>query len=467
MKPSNKAYILKFGSKALLTGEVDLERTIERIAKEVHRLRDTGVFCVIVTSGAKLVGQTSFEKGIKCNSERRFFSAIGQSKIIDLYRNAFSKINKNIEVAQFLLSREALADRKTYSAISQCLEDCKKHGIIPIINNNDLSFNDRLDFVDNDQLATYIAIMMKADHLFLFSDVDGIFTKNPKVYPDAIKIDGSTHDLSDLENIRQDKGDISNGGIGSKIDAIELSYAFGISVSVGRFENLVNVTLNEVSFGTSFTVNNKKNKIKGYRRWLKAGAVSKGIIIASDKGSNAIAAIGERKSLLHKGIVGVFGEFLAGDVVTIRSESFKTVGIGKSNFSSYELSYSLINSSVKTSKTHGDAVISADQIISHNRDYFENQDSIFLKKVEKYYKKKQISISSNSDFSVEVFKKGNNHPKGPKVLVAKLCSGLTDEQRDELRNQKNNLHLDSWQNFWTLKYYLQEFTNEGLFEEIT
>jgi len=242
--------------------------------------------------------------------------------------------------------------------------------ILPIINENDVLWEDEIKFADNDHLASVIASMLKVDTILLFSDIDGVYTKNPKLYNDAKKITKLDENYQNW-NISIDDSNVSNGGMKSKLDAFKMMSFLGINIHLlskeilkSNDEILKIMSLNINNIGTHL-LPKKKKSYSDYKRWLLTSSIPKGIIIISEKGALALSEnnnINHRTNLYCIGIEKFFGNFDKGDIVSLRDENFNLIGFGKTSYSVDDLQ--------KNKCKQGKVFIHDDFIIMVKNDFF-------------------------------------------------------------------------------------------------
>ncbi len=244
-------------------------------------------------------------------------------------------MRRNIISAQLLITREDFSIRNRYVHLKKILNELTTNNILPIINDNDVLHKESLSFSDNDQLASFIGCLMNASKVFFLSSVNGIYHNYGKIDEKLIEI---IENKKQLENISiGKKTTIGTGGMDSKISSISLLIDAGVDSYVlnGRILNPVTSTLiNKDTICTKII--GAKNKIKGIRRWLLAGASPVGEVVVSHDGSKIIASK-TRKSLLAKGIVKVSGKFSAGDVISIYNIESELIGFGVTKLSSNDI----------------------------------------------------------------------------------------------------------------------------------
>lgn len=255
MKNKFKRIVVKIGTSALIEKNKPNKKLIKSLAKELSGLKKKGHEIILVTSGA--IGfalEKTKQKFPKNTSKQQAMAAIGQSMLMHEYEKEFNKHNQTI--AQFLLSHETFTNKNSLKNLKNTINNLFTMKVIPIINENDAVFTEALSseepFSDNDGLAALTAINLKADLLILLTDVDGIFTEDPKENNKARKINS----LKQLLSKRIGHGKSSKYGIGgvkSKILAVKKVINNNISVGVCKArKGAINDILNNNSSGSFF-----------------------------------------------------------------------------------------------------------------------------------------------------------------------------------------------------------------------
>lgn len=376
--------VVKLGSAAVTDefGYLD-DAFLSNICKQITTAHADGWNFVLVSSGAMVSGRSVVKRQGDhghIHDERRVFSAVGQSRLISKYDSIFANISNAIVPAQILLTRQSLVDRDRYNVIRDVIDDMVANNILPIINSNDATNSRSLDFYDNDQIAAYVAAMVAADMILFVTDIDGVFDKNPKDNPDA-RIVSVLPDNPDewLRSIKINDSKSSFGGMRNKLQALKLMSGLGIASRIGskRERNILLRTLRDSAddqFGTKLSARSVR-KVDPRRRWVIAGAYSKGILVVSSPGAEALWNPDTAISLLAVGIIRFFGSFEKLDVVTIRNADFELVGMGQSRYSARELEklVAQYESDASVQKQSDDT-----PIVVHVNDLFAAKDIAFV-----------------------------------------------------------------------------------------
>lgn len=331
-----KRLVIKIGSNILTSGDngLDMER-IQSIADDISNAQDKGHQIVVVSSGAvaagmKKLGLTEKPKDIIL---KQASAAVGQSSLMWAYEKCFNAHNK--KVAQVLLTRDDFADRKRYINSRNTLISLLSYNVIPIINENDTVATDEIRFGDNDQLAALVAGLIEAERFVILSDVDGLFTDDPRKNPNARLIETAGEITPELEKKAGGTGTIvGTGGMYSKVLAAKKAMYNGTTVNIinGRRKGAILSLLEGIHLGTEFK--GKKTKPSLRKGWIAHGTRAKGIIHLDEGAVRALIQSG--KSLLPSGIVSVTGSFDSGDAVYCVDAKGNRIAKGITNYSSSE-----------------------------------------------------------------------------------------------------------------------------------
>ena len=254
------------------------------------------------------------------------------------YRELFKKFD--LKVAQILLTAEDLSNRASYVHTCDVLSLLLKIGVVPIINENDVTSVDELlrtegykgNFSDNDILSVLVSGAVCADLVIILSDVDGLYTNDP-AEPGSKLIKTIDEITSELKSSLNGKSKFGRGGIQSKINAAEIATSCGIPVVIAnsRRENVILDVLSGKNVGTYFKPQSSMSALK---RWIAFGAAVKGTIYINDGAKKAIL---EGSSLLPVGVTKIVGIFDVGDVVSLEDENHFEFARGAPNFNSSQL----------------------------------------------------------------------------------------------------------------------------------
>jgi glutamate 5-kinase len=335
-----KLFVLKIGSSSLTTenGRLDT-KYLDLIAETVFKnVIEAGNEIIIVTSGAIAtgIGLLNIEKTPKLISEKQALAAVGQVELMNQYSNAFAKYGKH--VAQILLTKSQIEDRKRYLNIKNTIFTLLKKGIIPIINENDTVSVSEIKFGDNDTLSALVASKVLADMLVILTDVDGVYTSNPRQNPDAKLV--KTINIKDYKNLGIDfsaktGSKRGTGGMLTKFKAAQIACLSDVKVFItnGKDKQNVKNLFKNFDLGTTFLPDTKFFNQKEH--WMAFSAKTKGSIIIDDGAENALLNNG--KSLLAIGIISVEGNFSTGDIVDVKNTKNTIIAKGTVEYSSTEV----------------------------------------------------------------------------------------------------------------------------------
>jgi glutamate 5-kinase len=339
---ASRLIVVKVGTSGITTSDGRLDETeMRRLAKQIAAANKRGNRMVLVTSGAVASGIAELGIAPKPNDLvfQQASAATGQGVLMAKYRELFRE--QDVKVAQILLTAEDLSNRTSYLHTCNVLEMLLKIGVVPIINENDVTSVDelkpvtegyRVNFSDNDILSVLVANALRADLVMILSDVEGLFTKDPQdPTAELIKtVDCVTCELKESVN---GKSRLGRGGIQSKVKAAQIATTCGIPVVIAnsRRENVIADLLAGKQIGTYFKAQPRLSAVK---RWIAYGAAVKGQIYVN---AGAKKAILEGNSLLPVGVTKIVGTFNAGDVVSLVGEDGVEFAKGNPNYDSGEL----------------------------------------------------------------------------------------------------------------------------------
>lgn len=330
MKKIKQIWVVKIGSAVFVNSDKTLNhKVMSDLVEDILYAKSQGIAVVLVTSGAVAAGNISgkFSKGAK--------AAVGQLQLIRQYRELFDVHNATI--AQYLITKEDFSDRKRYICLHSSLEELLAHGVIPIINDNDVLHEARESFSDNDQLAAYLAIMMDAEYLCILSSVDGIYSEFGTENQQKIEFIRSIKQLEDIDV--SSKTDSGTGGMKSKLKSLIMMMQSGISscIADGKDHNSLKKVIDGNASTTQFIPFADSKRNKGIKRWLFAGAEPSGAIWMSEKASEILKQKAHRKSVLLKGVEKVNGSFSSGEVIRVLDSEGVEIGYGVVKISSEEI----------------------------------------------------------------------------------------------------------------------------------
>lgn len=214
---------------------------LSNIVSTAVKLHKSGHKVIIVSSGAVGVGlrRMNYEKRPKRSAQIQALAAIGQCRLMTLWDQLFELFGQPI--AQILLTRNDIADRTQYLNAQNTFRELLEIGVIPIVNENDTISLSEIKFGDNDTLSAITAAMVHAHYLFLMTDVDCLYDKNPRNHPDAKAIE-VVNDISALQaDVSSAGSSLGTGGMSTKIVAARLATSAGVTTVIARSSNPGNI----------------------------------------------------------------------------------------------------------------------------------------------------------------------------------------------------------------------------------
>jgi glutamate 5-kinase len=227
---ASRKIVFKFGSNTLAGGDGKINTALlAEFAGQIAALTRNGKQVVIVSSGAQVAGLSAMDKWARKKDlhYRQALCAVGQVELMRAWRGAFE--GEGLHIAQILLTRDDFGDAIRTLNMRNTLFTLVDEGIVPIINENDTVGVEEIKIGDNDTLAAQSAVLWSADLLVLFSDIDGLYDKNPKEHPGA-QLVAEVRDLAEARKRIQAAGtsEFGTGGIVTKLDAAERTLSYGI-----------------------------------------------------------------------------------------------------------------------------------------------------------------------------------------------------------------------------------------------
>ncbi len=282
-------------------------------------------------------------------------ASVGQGYLMSLYEKEFSR--HSIAVAQVLLTRADLADRLSYHNASATLNQLLEWGVLPVVNGNDTVSSDELNYGDNDTLSALVAAAVKADELILLTDVDSLYSADPRSDTTATPIKDVHHpeQIGELEEGAGSGGRWGTGGMATKLAAARIATASGITVHLGdgrKSEALQTILLG----GRGGTVFHPHPQPLGNRKSWLAHALQPTGTLKIDQGA-CRALLNKGASLLLVGITGVDGQFDANQAVRMLNEDGQEVARGLTTMSSEKLNDLVCFQSSNKQGTGGSPVV--------------------------------------------------------------------------------------------------------------
>src|SRR3990172_5907792 len=285
-----KRIVVKIGS-AVLTKEKDglNVQHIENIADEISKLKSDKYEFVIVTSGAMAAGRLELNISKKADDIpiKQAAAAIGQSRLMWAYEKAFSKYG--IKVAQLLLTHDDLSERKRYLNARNTLFTLLKYGIIPVVNENDTVAVDEIKFGDNDFLSAAISNMVDADLLFILTDVEGLYTSDPREGKNMQLIPVVENVTPEIEKmITSTRSAMGTGGMVAKVQAAAKATISGVTtvIAIGKNPLVLEEFFKGKEVGTFFLPRAKP--LGSRKHWIGYTRKIRGKVMVDDGAKEAL-----------------------------------------------------------------------------------------------------------------------------------------------------------------------------------
>ena len=329
-----KTIVIKIGSSIIIDENKKIRKKwLTEFAKDIKDLLKQKKNVILVSSGAIALGCKKLnlsKQNIKLDKSQAVAS-IGQIELMNLFNKIFS--SKKINLSQILLTIEDTEKRRRAINAKRTFENLFELGFVPVVNENDSIATTEIKYGDNDRLASRFAQISGADWLVLLSDVDGLYTQNPKLFKNSQLIKEIKNINSDIEKIATKSiGQHGTGGMKTKIEAAKICQLSGCMMVIanGLLERPIKKII-EKNKCTWFLP--KISKLDARKKWIIGSVSPKGELVIDD---GAINALKKGKSLLAAGIKKVNGTFNKGDHIKILDKNLKEYARGLSSFSSEE-----------------------------------------------------------------------------------------------------------------------------------
>ncbi|HEY2142594.1 MAG TPA: glutamate 5-kinase [Solirubrobacteraceae bacterium] len=335
--------VIKLGSSVVAdgAGEPRME-VLARVCDAIATVHEQGGEAIVVTSGAIARGMRimALPQRPSTVGELQAASAVGQGKLYRVYDELLRE--RGVTSAQVLLTFFDMSARTHYLNARQTLSTLLEWRVLPVINENDTTATDEISFGDNDFLAAQVAILVGAEELVLLTDIDGLFTADPRLYPDA-RLVGEISDFAVLEELEvgHTTSPLGSGGMRSKVVAADMATAAGIATVIcnGLRAGALETVLAGGVEGTRFPP--REARYSSFKLWLKYAKPARGTLVIDGGAARAVRE--GSASLLPVGVVGVEGDFDAGDAVEIAErveegeDARRVLAKGICNYSAQEM----------------------------------------------------------------------------------------------------------------------------------
>ncbi|MDQ3037615.1 MAG: glutamate 5-kinase [Myxococcota bacterium] len=330
--PDGRRVVVKVGSRSLVGdpgGPDAWKRGFAHLASEVAALRAQRRAVLVVSSGAIALGRSALglERRPTEIALLQACAAVGQSRLMRAWEEAFAPFG--VPVGQLLLTHADLADRERYLNARAALDALWELGAVPIINENDTVAVEEIKFGDNDQLAAMVATLAGADLLVLLTDVEGLLDEHGARVP-------LVTDLAEASKlVGASKGDLGSGGMASKLDAARRASLRGVPVVIGdaRDPHILTKVIAGDDVGTLFAPVGAR--LASRKHWIAYTLRPRGALLLDAGATQAIRSGG--RSLLPAGVIGVRGDFAAGDAVVLMDAAGVEVARGLARYATRDV----------------------------------------------------------------------------------------------------------------------------------
>ena len=330
-----KKIVIKIGSSILVDERGNPKKIwLQEFANDIKSLITKKKQIVIVSSGAIAMGCEYLKikkNGLKVDKSQAVAS-IGQIELMNFYKKTFDK--SKIKISQILLTLDDTEQRRRSINARRTIDNLLTMGIVPIVNENDTTATTEIKYGDNDRLAARVSQIIGADCLILLSDVDGLYTDNPKKNKET-KLIKTVKEID--ENIKKCATRAENlygsGGMKTKIEAAKICQLSGcyMVIANGNYKNPIKKMFKSQKC-TWFLP--RISKLDARKQWIIGSVAPKGEVII-DQG--AIRAINNGKSLLPAGVNKINGSFEKGDHILVKDQNDVECARGLTSFSSTEI----------------------------------------------------------------------------------------------------------------------------------
>ncbi|MDR1078638.1 MAG: glutamate 5-kinase [Propionibacteriaceae bacterium] len=319
--------VVKVGSSSLTRPDhrIDPDR-LSALVASLAAARRSGREILLVSSGAIAagLGPLGLRQRPRDLASQQAAASVGQGLLLERYASSFAE--RGVTVGQVLLTVDDTRRQRSYGNALRTFDRLLELGVVPIVNENDTVATQEIRFGDNDRLAALVAQLVRADVLILLSDVDGLYTMDPRS-PGARRIE-QVDAIDDLQVDTSARGsEVGSGGMTTKLEAARIALTAGIPVVLARADQ-VEPALAGQAVGTFFPAAAKRRPAR--LNWLAHASAVAGELVLDAGAVRAVTTTAA--SLLPAGIVAVRGDFHTGDVVRLVDAEGRTVGRGIVNY---------------------------------------------------------------------------------------------------------------------------------------
>jgi glutamate 5-kinase len=329
-----KRLVVKIGSALLVDAATGALRQdwLTSLAADVAEIKARGTDVILVSSGSIALGRgvLGLPQAALALEQSQAAAAVGQIRLARAYEQALAP--HGIIAGQVLVTLEDSQDRRRYLNSRATMETMLGFGVVPIVNENDTIATDEIRYGDNDRLAAQVAVTIGADQLVLLSDVDGLYTGNPKIDTAAQHLAAVDKITPEIEGMAGDVGSaLSKGGMITKIMAAKIATEGGCTMAIALGSELHPLAaLAQGARSTWFTAQVDPQAAR--KRWI-AAMKPRGTVMVDEGAGKALLS---GKSLLPAGVTQIIGSFGRGEVITIADHAGVHLGQGLTRYTSAE-----------------------------------------------------------------------------------------------------------------------------------
>ncbi|MEN5228235.1 glutamate 5-kinase [Brevundimonas naejangsanensis] len=328
--------VVKIGSSLLFDADrrAVAAEWLASLAADIADLRRQGREAIVVSSGAVALGRGRLNLSTSRLQDKQAAAAVGQTLLMHAWEEALAP--HGLMAGQVLLTRDDTERRRRWLNGRATLEALLAHGVVPVVNENDTVATEEIRYGDNDRLAARAAQLGRADLLILLSDVDGLYTADPRRDPDARHlplIERLTPDVLAMASGANAQAGVGTGGMATKLAAAQIAASAGCATVIAS--GLTSHPLKAVLDGARASlILAPATPLAAWKQWI-AGSVAPGGALTLDAG--AVAALRAGKSLLPSGVVAVSGDFSKGDSVRLNGPDGARLGVGLATYAADEI----------------------------------------------------------------------------------------------------------------------------------
>ena len=314
---TSKIVVIKIGSNILVDKDQDLKKDwLQSLVKDIQKLTDKKIKVVVVSSGAIALGKKALgKKNLNNLHDKQAAASIGQIQLSQSWQTALSKIG--LQSSQILLTAEDLESRRKYLNARNTIFALLDLGVVPIINENDTTSTEEIRFGDNDKLSAVIANAISAEMLILLSDVNGLYTTDPKKNKNSKLLTNITVINKTIEGyVNKSKSSFGSGGMLAKIEAAKLCMQSDIKMIIAN--GLEKNSLKFINSENATWFIPQKNIRSRRHQWIWSRSTKIGVLHIDE---GAAKALSKNSSLLAIGIKKIEGKFFRGDTISIKYNS--------------------------------------------------------------------------------------------------------------------------------------------------